>query len=229
MAGGKGERLLPFTIDMPKPMFPVAGKPLLEHQLLWLRRSGVERAVMCLGYKPEAIRGYFGDGSRWGVSLDYCVEASPRGTAGCVKDAWSRIGGDALIVYGDVFLDISLQDLLACHARNKAAATLVLIETDHPYDSDLVRAEGERVTGFYRARPGEACAPLAAAAVWVVTGGLLDLVPAEVPSDFGRDIFPEALRRGLPLAGFRTAGTVADLGTMDRLAAFEKRRQGQKT
>jgi NDP-sugar pyrophosphorylase family protein len=219
----------PWTDGMPKPMLPVGGKPLLEHQLLWLKRSGVERAVMCLGYKAEAVQGYFGDGARWGVALDYCVEASPRGTAGCVKDAWSRVPGDALVVYGDIFVDMSLAGLLACHERNKAAATLVLAETDHPYDSDLVRAEGERIAGFYRAKPGEPCEPLAAAAVWVVGGRLMELVPADRPSDFGRDIFPAALEQGLGLAGFRTAELIADLGTPERLAAFEKKRQGLKT
>ncbi|MBI5241986.1 MAG: nucleotidyltransferase family protein [Elusimicrobia bacterium] len=226
VAGGRGERMRPWSDGMPKLMLPVLGKPLLEHQLGWLKRSGVARAVMCLGYKAEAVREHFGDGSRWGVALDYCVEASPRGTAGCVKDAWGKVKGDALVVYGDIFVDISLKDLLSCHERNQAAATLVLAETDHPYDSDLVRAEGERVTGFYRAQPGEPCAPLAAAAVWVVTGALMGIVPADQPSDFGRDIFPAALRKGLALAGFKTKDLIADLGTPERLAAFEKRRQG---
>jgi NDP-sugar pyrophosphorylase family protein len=219
----------PWTDRMPKPMVPVAGKPILEHQLGWLKRAGVKQAVMCLGYKAEIVKAYFGDGSRWGLGLDYSVETEPRGTAGCVEDAWPKMQGEALIVYGDIYVDISLADLLACHKRTGAAATLVLAETDHPYDSDLVRVEGERVTGFYRAKPGEPCEPLAAAAVWVVTRKLMDLVPEDEPSDFGRDIFPAALRNGLTLGGFRTKDLIADLGTPERLMAFEKRRQGLKT
>ena len=230
VAGGRGERMRPWTDRIPKPMVPVAGKPILEHQLEWLRRSGIRDAIMCLGYKAEAVRSYFGDGDRWGLRLDYAVESAPRGTAGCVRDVWPRVAGDALIVYGDIILDISLSDLRACHQRAGAAATLVLAETDHPYDSDLVRVQGDLVAGFYRAKPGEACEPLAAAAVWIVTGQLMGLVPADRPSDFGRDIFPAALAQGLRLGGFVTADPIADLGTPERLAAFaERRRKGLKT
>ena len=218
----------PWTDRMPKPMVPVAGKPILEHQLGWLKRSGVEQALMCLGYKAEIVKAYFGDGSRYGLKLDYSIETSPRGTAGCVRDVWPKVRGAALVVYGDIYVDISLPELLACHQRTAAAATLVLAETDHPYDSDLVRVEGERVTGFYRAKAGEPCEPLAAAAVWVVTRKLMDLVPEEDASDFGRDTFPAALKTGLTLAGFRTKDLIADLGTPERLMAFEKRRQGLK-
>lgn len=220
VAGGRGERMRPYTDSMPKPMIPVSGKPLLEHQLEWLKRSGVREAIMCLGYKAEAVRAHFGDGDNLGMRLEYQVETTPRGTAGCVKNAWPRLGGDALVLYGDLFIDISLPELWACHERVRGDATLVLIETDHPHDSDLVRAEGERITGFYRAKPGEPCGNLAAAAVWVVAPGLMDLIPEDRPSDFGRDIFPQALAANRKLAGFKTQGMVADLGTPQRLEAF---------
>jgi len=220
VAGGRGERMRPWTDKVPKPMIPIEGKPLLEHQLEWLKRAGVREAIMCLGYKAEVVQAHFGDGARLGMRLDYHIETSPRGTAGCVKDVWPRLHGGALVLYGDLFIDISLPDLCACHERGRGAATLVLIETDHPHDSDLVRTEGERITSFYRAQPGKPCGNLAAAAAWVVGGGLMDLVPADRPSDFGRDIFPQALALGRKLVGFQTQGVVADLGTPQRLEAF---------
>jgi NDP-sugar pyrophosphorylase family protein len=229
VAGGRGERMRPWTDRVPKPMIPVAGRPLLEHQLDWLKRSGVREAIMCLGYKAEVVREHFTDGSRWGLRLDYHVETSPRGTAGCVRDAWPGIRGEALIVYGDIFVDIDLAGLLAAHRGARAAATLVLAETDHPYDSDLVRMKEGLVAGFYRAKPGEPCDPLACAAAWVVTGRLMDLVPDDKPSDFGRDIFPLALARGERLAGFCTKDLIADLGTPERLKAFEQHWGGPKS
>ncbi|MDD5629710.1 MAG: nucleotidyltransferase family protein [Elusimicrobia bacterium] len=229
VAGGRGERMRPLTDRVPKPMLPVAGRPLLEHQLDWLKRGGVARAVMCLGYRARFVQSHFEDGRRWGVELDYCVEDSPRGTAGCVRDAWDKVPGEALVVYGDIFVDISLPPLLEAHRRLGADATLVVADTDHPYDSDLVRVAGGRVTGFYRAKPGQACAPLAAAAVWVVGSRLMELVPRDRPSDFGRDIFPEALQRGLVLGSYKTDELIADLGTPARMAAFAKRRAGLQT
>jgi len=229
VAGGRGVRMRPWSDRIPKVMIPIAGKPLLEHQINWLGKSGIRHVVMCLGYKADCIAEHFGDGSRWGLRVDYHVEQSPRGTAGCVRDIWPLVTGDALVVYGDIYADFSLPELLACHRRSGGAATLVLADTDHPHDSDLVRMEGERITGFCRAAPGEACGTLACAAVWVVTGRLMSLVPRDRASDFGRDIFPLALARGERLTGFVTSELVADLGTPERMEAFLKRSRGAQT
>ena len=216
-------RMRPWSDTVPTPMIPLGGKPLLEHQLEWLKRSGVQEVFMCLGYKAQAVQDYFQDGGRWGLRVDYQIEDNPRGTAGSVLDLWPKLRGDALVVYGDIFVDIDLAALLACHRREGGAATLVLADTDHPRDSDLVRMEGELITGFYRAQAGEPCGTLACAAAWVVTPRLMDLVPREKPSDFGRDIFPQALAQGWRLAGFKTKDPIVDLGTPERLEAFARR------
>ena len=204
----------PATDALPKPMLPVRGKPLLEHQLEWLKASGLTRVRMCLGYKAEAVSAYFGDGSRWGVTLTYHVEASPRGTAGCLKDA--GLTGTTLVVYGDLFVSMDARRLLAFHEEHKAQATLVLRRTDHPHDSDLAQLDGWRVVSVGRGGAGD----LGLAAVWVVEPALLDLAPADAPSDFGRDVFPAALKAGRPLAGYVTDEQVVDLGTPERLARF---------
>ena len=210
------------TADLPKPMLPFAGKPILERLIVALVASGWREIHLSLGYRPEAVTSYFGDGSRWGASLRYHVEASPRGTAGAIADLRPAIGDDMLIVYGDLYVYMKLSKFADFHAaRPQAAASLVLIDTDHPFDSDLARLDGERLTGFYRAKPGEPHEPIALAAVWAVRGPLLDLVPRDRPSDFGRDIFPEAVKRGLDLRGYRTAETLSDLGTPERLARAE--------
>lgn len=213
VAGGQGLRMRPVS-DLPKPMLPVRGKPLLEHQLEWLKASGISRVRMCLGYKAEAVRGYFGDGSRWGVSLTYHVEKEPRGTAGSLRDA--GLTATTLVVYGDLFVSMDARRLLAFHAEHKPEATLVLRHTDHPHDSDLARLDGWRVTSVSRGGEGD----LGLAAVWVVEPKLLELAPADKPSDFGRDVFPAALKAGRPLAGYVTAEQVVDLGTPERLARF---------
>jgi NDP-sugar pyrophosphorylase family protein len=223
VAGGRGVRMGAATADLPKPMLPLAGKPILEHQLERLKAAGYREAHLCLGFKAQAVKDYFGDGSRWGMSLHYHVEDAPRGTAGCVADLRARLGEDLLVVYGDLLLDMDLGRFLAWHAeRPAAAASLVLIHSDHPLDSDLARLDGERLAGFYRARAGEPHGDLALAAVWAVRGPALDLVPADKPADFGRDVFPEALRRGLDLRAYVTDETLADLGTPERFARAER-------
>ncbi|MFI5361445.1 MAG: NDP-sugar synthase [Elusimicrobiota bacterium] len=222
VAGGRGERMGAATAGLPKPMLPFAGKPILERLIETLVAAGWREIHLSLGYRADAVSAYFGDGARWGASLRYHVETVPRGTAGAVADLRSELGDEMIIVYGDLYVDMDLRKFADFHAaRPQAAATLVLIETDHPFDSDLARLDGERLTGFYRARPGEPHEPIGLAALWAVRGPLLDLVPADSPSDFGRDIFPEAIRRGLDLRGYRTGETLADLGTPERLARAE--------
>ena len=227
VAGGRGVRMRPATDDLPKPMLPVAGKPLLEHQLEWLRAQGVREVAMCLGYKAEAVSRHFGDGARWGLKLSYQVEATPRGTAGAVRDLVPRPAGDLLVVYGDLFVSLDCGPLLAFHGRHAAAATVVVRASDHPLDSDLVRMKGDAITHFYRARHGEPYENWACAALFVVRPRLLDLVPADAPSDFGRDIFPKALAAGESLMAYRTEEEVADLGTPERLSAFLGRREAR--
>ena len=96
LAGGKGERLRPLTDTVPKPMAPVAGRPILEHQVQWLKEAGVENVVFLVGYRWEAIRAHFGDGSRFGVSVAYSIESSPLGRAGPSSKA-SRLRATAMI------------------------------------------------------------------------------------------------------------------------------------
>ena len=84
VAGGRGVRMRPWSDRIPKVMIPIAGKPLLEHQINWLGKSGIRHVVMCLGYKADCIAEHFGDGSRWQVQIDYLREKSPLGTAGAI-------------------------------------------------------------------------------------------------------------------------------------------------
>ena len=209
VAGGLGKRMGQATANLPKPMLPVGGKPILQHQLDWLRSQGFSDVTLCLGYKAEAVMAHFGGAVR------YSVEKQPRGTAGCIKDLGAK--GDVLVVYGDLFPELELKPLLDFHAKHDGAATLVLLETDHPEDSDLARLEGDRIVEIYRGGTGN----LGLAAVWIVRPSLMKLVPADKPSDFGRDIFPKAIADGLGIYGCVMRGVLADLGTPERLARFE--------
>ncbi|MFH2202539.1 MAG: sugar phosphate nucleotidyltransferase [Elusimicrobiota bacterium] len=220
IAGGQGQRMRAVS-DVPKVMLPVGGKPILEHQIEWLKKYGFSDVFLCLGYKADVVRSHFGDGSKWGVQLTYRIEETARGTAGAVADLAPSLLGDLLIVYGDLFLQMDCARLLAEHGRHDGLATLVVRRTEHPHDSDLVMADPEgRIRAIGRLRDGQVSGDLGCAAVWVVRRELLARVPADRPSDFGREIFPQAVADGEKLMAYRTEEPVLDIGTPVRYEAF---------
>ena len=141
LAGGKGERLRPLTDTLPKPMAPVAGRPILEHQLEWLRTGGVDSVVFLAGYRWEAIREHFGDGSRHGVRTFYSVEDSPLGRGGAIKQGFPLATGDngpVVVTNGDIITRQALGDIVDFHStsparRNGPAVTIMAVPMVSPY------------------------------------------------------------------------------------------------
>ena len=112
MAGGEGTRLRPLTTNVPKPLLPVVGEPIMGHLLRLLNRHGIDQAVVTVQYLAASIRSYFGDGDEYGVRLSYATESIPLGTAGSVKNAEQGLAGEPfLVVSGDALTDIDLTAL----------------------------------------------------------------------------------------------------------------------
>src|SRR5262245_20777174 len=130
LAGGKGTRLGKLTESLPKPMVPVAGKPLLELQIRVLRRYQIREIILSTGHLAECIADYFGNGKKLGVSIRYVQESEPLGTAGAIKQMEDELPEDFLVVYGDIMLDMNVRRLLQFHASKGGAGTLVV----HPND-----------------------------------------------------------------------------------------------
>jgi len=129
LAGGKGERLRPFTTDRPKAMVEILGVPLLGYQLQWLQTQGITDIIIACGYRHEVIREYFGDGEKWGVRIQYAVEAQPLGRGGALKLAFSllREGEDVcLATNGDVITNVRIKNLLQAHRDSACMATVML-------------------------------------------------------------------------------------------------------
>jgi NDP-sugar pyrophosphorylase family protein len=155
LAGGKGERLRPLTDTVPKPMAPVAGRPILEHQIEWLKEAGVENVVFLVGYRWESIRTHFGDGSRYGVGISYSVENSPLGRGGAIKQGFPLAGeGDDPIVVtnGDIITRQPLKEIIDFHRTSPArgngpCATLLTVPMVSPYGIVDMDDEGG-VVGF---------------------------------------------------------------------------------
>lgn len=150
IAGGEGERLRPLTNDRPKNMVPVAGRPIVERQLDWLRENGATDAVFLCGYKADVLKAHVGDGSRFGIRVQYSIEQEPLGRGGALKQGFSLVPQDEeniVACNGDILTDQPLADLVAFHESRKAAATVMLAPLRSPYGIVDVEDDG-RITTF---------------------------------------------------------------------------------
>ncbi len=148
MAGGMGTRLRPHTENCPKPLLPVAGKPMLEHIIEHAKLEGFSRFVLAVHYLGHMIEEHFGNGDRLGVHIDYLREQSPLGTAGALGLLDPRPGAAFVVTNGDVITDIHYGELLDFHLRQGAAATMAVRvhEWQHPFG--VVQTQGIEIVGF---------------------------------------------------------------------------------
>lgn len=140
MAGGKGTRIASVRSDVPKPMINICDKPILEHQIDNLKACGLTDIILVIGYLGDKIKEYFGDGSKFGVNIDYFVEDHPLGTAGALFKM-PQLTEDFLLLCGDVIIDVDFNRFIAFHKEHHAWASLVAHPNGHPYDSSLLVTE----------------------------------------------------------------------------------------
>ena len=140
MAGGKGTRIASVRSDVPKPMINICGKPILEHQIDNLKACGLTDIILVIGYLGDKIKEYFGDGSKFGVNIEYFVEDHPLGTAGALFKM-PQLTEDFLLLCGDVIIDVDFNRFIAFHKEHQAWASLVAHPNGHPYDSSLLVTE----------------------------------------------------------------------------------------
>jgi len=220
IAGGMGTRLKARLGDLPKPMIPIGGKPLLEHQVELAKRHGFTEIVIFACYRPDLIQAHLGDGSRWGVRIRYEIEKTPLGTAGAVLAGMRLLAERFLVFYGDTMVNVDLGRIWGRHVASGAGATLLLHPNDHPLDSDLVETdEADWVTAFHnRPHPaGKYFQNLVNAGLYVIEKAALAPWASDVKAmDFGKDLFPAMLRAGQGLLGYNTPEYIKDIGTPER-------------
>ncbi len=236
LAGGAGTRLRERLGDLPKPMIPIAGRPLLEHQVELAKKYGFTNLVLFVHYRADLIEQHFGDGARWGVRIRYVLEHEPLGTAGAVLAGLDALAERFLVLYGDTMVNVDLERVWQAHDRAHADATLLLHPNDHPFDSDLVEVDARsRVTAFHnRPHPADGWRQnLVNAGLYVLekrallpfvgrrgdgteppvtTGSTTSPIGGDV-LDFGRDVFPAMLREGRVLLGYNSPEYIKDIGT----------------
>lgn len=243
MAGGKGTRIASVKSDVPKPMIPICGKPILEWQIENLRNCGLTDITLVVGYLGNVIQDYFGDGERFGVKISYFVEDSPLGTAGALFKM-PELTEDFLLMCGDVILDVDFNRFIEFHKKNNAWASLMAHPNGHPYDSSLLvteifppqvpggnpvdthrviqwmNKEDERL--YYKNRVN--------AGIEIISPELLNetkknLVPRhpETPDkiDLDRDVLKPNIKSGCIYA-YDTPEYIKDMGTPDRFYEVEE-------
>lgn len=217
MAGGEGSRLRPLTSNIPKPMLPVANRPMMEHIIELLRRNGVTDIVATVQFLSSVIRNYFGDGSDTGVSLSYSTEEVPLGTAGSVLHAGDLLSGTFLVISGDALTDLDLRRAIDFHYEREAAATMVLKRMEDPLEFGIVMTADDGKIERFLEKPtwGQVFSDTVNTGIYVLEPDVLDLIPPEQPFDFSSELFPMMLDKGLPLYGYVTDGYWADVGTTD--------------
>jgi NDP-sugar pyrophosphorylase family protein len=223
LAGGKGERLRPFTEDRPKPMVEIMGVPILSYQIQWLQSQGVSDLIISCGYRHEVIQAYFGEGERLGVRITYAVEKQPLGRGGALRLAMGQLpqGEDAVIATnGDVITNFRITPVLEAHRSQKMLATVVLTPFVSPYG--LVEVDGsERVTQF-REKPE--LPYWINAGIYVLSPALRDRLPEH--GDHEMTTFPDLARSGL-LGAYKTRAywrTVDTIKDVNEVAAELQRR-----
>lgn len=216
LAGGMGTRLRPVTGDRPKPMVPLLGKPLMEHIVALLRAQGFEDICAAVRYRAGDIMAHFGDGSRFGVCMQYRLEQEALGTAGAVKNCEDFCGNeDVLVISGDAACDFDLAALMAEHKRRDAAVTLALYRHPEPLRYGLAVTDGDNnIRGFVE-KPdwNRVVTDLVNTGIYIVSPRAMALVPEGQAFDFAKDLFPLLLRQGERLLGLPMTGYWCDVGT----------------
>ena len=216
LAGGEGTRLRPLSLMKPKPMLSFFGRPLLEHLVVLLKNCGYTELCMTLHYLPELIRGHFGSGEGWGVSIEYRLETIPAGTAGSVLACADFIGGeDVLILSGDAACSFDLRAMMEKHRLSGADATILTQPCQTPSEYGLVVTDREdRVLSFVeKPGPERIVSDRVNTGIYVISPSVLSEIPWDRSFDFGAELFPLLLKKKRHLQTWQPEGYWNDVGT----------------
>jgi histidinol-phosphate phosphatase family protein len=219
LAGGKGERLMPLTKDIPKPMVLIANRPALQHHIELAKKHGFDDIVICASYKADKIIDYFSDGRAFGVRINYPLETEQLGSGGAIKNASEFLDCENFIVLnGDVMTDIDLTDLVKAHLENDSIATMVVRLTDHPKDSDVVRLNGNIIVEYIGR--GQEKEVTGNTGLMVLNRRILSLIPKGF-SNIEKDIVFKLVGKE-KICGYLSSAYIKDFGTPERLESVRR-------
>jgi len=196
LAAGKGTRLRPLTDNRPKCLMPLGGRPLIDWTLRWLRGVGVEECVINLHYLPDMVKGFVGDGERYGVRVRYSYEPKLLGTAGAVRKVADFFDEPFYVIYSDNFSQWDLLNLKNVSENHGAVATVAVHWREDVTQSGMVELDGDgRIVRLVeKPRPQDVTSHYVSAGFFYLDPGILKYIPEGQFCDFGFDVFPAMLK-----------------------------------
>ncbi|MBZ0108288.1 MAG: nucleotidyltransferase family protein [Candidatus Scalindua rubra] len=221
LAGGLGTRFRPITLETPKPMIPVMGKPYLEYQLQYLKGFNITDILLCVGYLGEKIQNCFADGRSMGMSITYSFEKSPLGTGGALKNAENYLEDCFYLIYGDSFLPVNYSSLETHFVG--VDKTVLMVLYDNSEDTSVpnnVSLDKRGMVTKYEKDTRNSFLKYVDAGVLVLKKEILKLITSEQVVSLEEEFFPDLIERQ-ECAGFVTSERFYDIGTPERLKRFE--------
>jgi len=244
LAAGKGKRLGRVVGKVPKPMVRIGGKSILERNVEWISDNGVRDVYINLHHLPDVIRGYFKDGSRWGVKITYSYEPELLGTAGAVRkiaeECWQlhtnsrsapltpsnledkqkgKTNNAFLVIYGDNLFDCDLREIMNFHKEKKGIATIAVYEKDDVSQSGIVVLDiDNKILRFTeKPKPEEVLSHLVNTGLYILEPDVLNYIPSNEVLDFGKNVFPEMIQKGENIFGIAVEGNLTAIDTLELL------------
>jgi NDP-sugar pyrophosphorylase family protein len=214
-SGGRGTRLRPYTMILPKPLMPVGSKPVLELLLKWLRRNSIRDVYITTGYLGNLIRGVCGDGRQWDLDIRYTEETEPLGTIGPLSLLREELDSTFLVINGDVLTDLNLAAFVACHRKDASALTIATATRTIRMDFGIIEDAGGTVIHFME-KPS--LTHIVSMGVYCMEPDVLEYIPVGVPFGFD-DLMSCMLLHGMSVRIFPHRGFWLDIG---RVEDFQK-------
>jgi mannose-1-phosphate guanylyltransferase len=210
LAGGLGTRLRPLTLQVPKPLLPVGGRPILEHIIEWLKSNGVTEVVVSTGYLGKMIESHLGDGSKLGVKVEYAVAEGPLGIGGQLRNAAKMLPARFVCLYGDAILDFDLKTLISFHAQKRdALLTMALMRETIQTKYGVIETERDGRVERWKEKPviendiNVGC--------YVMQKRYLDYIPRGAEAGM-KETFDSAMEAGEPIYALKVGGSFWDIG-----------------
>ena len=220
LAGGLATRLRPLTETIPKALVEIGGEPFLGHQLRLLRRSGLDRVVLCAGYRGEQIREYAGDGSAWGMRVDYSFDGPKLlGTAGAIRRALPLLGDGFFVLYGDSYLPCDYRAIEQAFRDSGKSGLMAVYRNEGRWDTSNVKYSQGRILAYDKANRTPAMRHIDYG-LGVFRREPFDALPEDQPADLAA-VYQELLRRG-ELAAFEAPTRFYEIGSLDGIRELEE-------